>query len=141
MVKRKTAGTVNDPTIRFAVLKIDEKDYSVCYDFGAIAEAEKATGANLLQGLAALLLDSATANQYLGLFFAGLRKAQPELTLDEAARLVRIDTMPDIRFALVQAYNLSMPEKKRMKIDLVEEGSPLPTPNSGMNAGLSPDSI
>jgi hypothetical protein len=119
MPRNNVAGTASDPTIQFASLEIDGKTYRLTYDFNAIAQAEAASGCNLLQGVAGFLLNTATAAQYRGLLYAALLKAHPKMSIDQAGNLVRIDTMPDIRRALAEAYNLSMPEKKRMDIEEV----------------------
>lgn len=119
-MSRKIANTTADPTIEFAALEIDGETYRLCYDFGAIAEAEKLTGCNLLQGIAYILVNGATASQFRGLFYAALRKAHPKMTIAEADRLVRIDTMADIRTAIETAYTLSMPEAKRIREDPTE---------------------
>jgi hypothetical protein len=124
MPRSNVAGTASDPTIQFAPLEIDGKTYRLTYDFNAIAQAEAASGCNLLQGVAGFLLNTANAAQYRGLLYAALLKAQPRMTIDQAGNLVRIDTMPDIRRALAEAYNLSMPEKKRMDIEEVPEAEP-----------------
>src|SRR5579864_8392167 len=82
MARRESvAGTALDPVIEFATLEIDGETYHLAYDFNAIAEAEKLAEANLLHGMAALMFNSTTAVQLRGLFYAGLRKAHPKMTL------------------------------------------------------------
>jgi thiamine monophosphate synthase len=107
------AGTVVDPTITFVPLSIKGRTLHLCYDFFAIAQAEKLCGANLLQGIGGVVLYTMTAAQFLGLFYAALGKAQPKMTIEEAASLMDVDTMPDIRTALLEAYGVSMPEEKK----------------------------
>lgn len=115
-----------DPTVEYAPLVIDEAEYALAWSFGAIAKAEAlcrrslTQDMNLMQGIASFILDLANAQQYLGLLHAALTLAYPEVTLDQAAALIRIDTLPDIRLALITAYNLSMPEKKRLQVVVTE---------------------
>lgn len=134
------AGTSADPLVQFEKLEIDGQTYHLAYDFNAIAEAEKLVGCNLLEGIAAILMHGMTAEQFRGLFYAALRKARPKMTLEQAGSLVRIDTMPDIREALLRAYNASLPEAKKI-LDPPEAGvekvatGDLATVKSGSSAG------
>jgi hypothetical protein len=112
---RRVAGTEADPTVEFAELEVDGKTYHLAYDFGAIAEAEKALGCNLLAGMAGVMVQDGyySASQVLGLLYAALRKAQPKMTIQEAGRLCRIETIPEIVSAIREAYNKSLPEAKK----------------------------
>lgn len=112
MAKKSVAGTVDDPTIEFVSIEIDGRQWNLCYDFNAIAIAEKLAECNLLQGIAGVVLHSMTASQLRGLFYAALLKAHPKITIDEAGSLININSMPDIREALMKSYGVSMPEKK-----------------------------
>lgn len=123
---KSVAGTPADPLVEFAPLEIDGQTYHLAYDFNAIAEAEKIADCNLLQGIAAVLLNGMTAAQLRGLLYAALLKAQPKTTLSQAGALVRIDTMPDIREALLRAYNASLPEAKKMISDPPEGAAAAP---------------
>ena len=117
MARRPTvAGTAADPTIEFAKLKVDGKEYRLVYDFNAIAEAEDICGCNLLQGMFRMGGEW-SAKQIRGLLYAALRIAQPEITLEQVGDLVRLDTLVSIPTALIEAYNLSMPEAKRLKLE------------------------
>jgi len=111
--ERSVARTPADPIIEFTPLEIDGQTYELAWDFGAIAEAEKVTGCNLLQGVAGLLTNGATAGQLLGLFYAALKVAQPDITMLEASALCRIDTIPDVTRAIARAYNASLPEGQK----------------------------
>lgn len=124
------AGTVADPLVEFAKLKIDDQTYNLVYDFNAIAEAERLAGCNLMHGLALILLDAPTAGQFRGLLYAALRKGHPKITLAQAGALVRIDTMPEIQEALLRAYNASLPEEKKI-LDPPAAGGEIAPPASG----------
>jgi hypothetical protein len=150
MTKRNgVAGTASDPTIEFAKLEIDGKQYRLGYDFNAIAEAEEVTGSNLLQGL--LNGGNWTARQMRGLLYAALHVAHPRITVEEVGKLIRLDTMIAVQRAVIMAYNLSLPEEKR-QADPFEEapeespgpsGAPSDSPieNSGENSGPPPTAL
>lgn len=133
----------------FAPLEIDGRIYQVCYDFNAIAAAEEACKCNnLLQGMGLLLVKGYNASQLRGLFYAALQRAHPGTTVEAAGALVRIDTITDIRNAILSAYNLSIPEKNRFTLRPQEAGegtglapdenkNPSPVDNSGSSTGLS----
>jgi hypothetical protein len=117
MARRESvSSTALDPTIRFASLEIDDKSYKLCYDFNAIAEAEKVAGCNLLQGMAAVLINGMSATQVRGLLYAAIRKAHPKMSIEECGKLVRVDTLQEIRDVLVVCYRESVPEEKRLQI-------------------------
>lgn len=110
------AGTGADPTVEFAELEVGGTKYKLAYDFNAIAEAEALTQCNLLQGVAAVVRGTAlTAVQLRGLLYAALHKAQPLLSLAAAGKLVRIDTVAEIREAIQEAYLKSLPGKGKVK--------------------------
>jgi hypothetical protein len=104
MAKHSVAGTVADPTIEFAELKLNGKIYRLSYSFNSIAEAEHVAGCNLLAGLESLL--DLTALQ------AAMSVADPEVTIEQAGSLVRLDTIEPITEALAKAYRVSMPAKR-----------------------------
>lgn len=95
-----------------ATLEIDGQKYELVYDYNAIAEAEVATGGgcNLLHGLMAP--SSMTAVQMRGLFFAALRTRHEDLSIGEAGRLLRVDTIAEALRAIGESWALSMPEPK-----------------------------
>ena len=144
MQRQSVAGTPADPLIEYADVTIasltgEVTTYRLAYDFNAIAEAEQLAGCNLLQGMASVLLNTWTAAQLRGLFYAGLRKAHPDITIQEAGAMVRIDTMPAIHTALLKAYNSSLPEAERFLKDPSPGGASQPanstTAKSGKHAG------
>jgi hypothetical protein len=110
MTRKTVAGTPADPTVKFATVEIDGKTYSLAYDFNAIATAESVTGINLFKALSTLT--DLTATQFRGLVYAGLLKAHPEITLEQAGSIIRFDTMVPLQEKLAEAYKNSMPEKK-----------------------------
>lgn len=141
MPKLKTVGgTASDPLVDFRKLEIDGETYNLAYDFNAIADAEKIAECNLLHGISAILFNSMTGAQLRGLFYAALQKAHPKMNIVHAGALIRIDTMGDIRAALLDAYNASLPEASKI-LDPPDAGGASqptgdpPTEKSGNNAG------
>ena|SRR3569832_908390 len=119
MPKRSTvAGTANDPNIQFAKLEVDGKAYKLCYSFNSIAVAESVAGCNLLKGLESLT--DLTAVQLRGLLYAALSVAHPDLTVEDAGTLVRLDTIGSITTALAEAYTISLPASKKKPVDETE---------------------
>jgi hypothetical protein len=117
---RTVDGGALDPTILFATLMVDGKEYKLAYSFNAIAAAERTAGCNLLTGLESL--SDLTAQQLRGLLFAALSIAHPTvkegekerlLTVEDAGQMIRLDTIAPITTSLAEAYRLSMPEKKK----------------------------
>lgn len=137
---REIAGTAADPLVEFVDLFIDGKTYRLAYDFFAIAKAEQAVNAlrapgeekcNLLHGIAAIMAKGVDARQQLGLFYGALLPGQPKMTLEQTARLIRIDTLPGIYDAMGAAYSASMPS----------EGDLAKGPTEGAaEGGAAPDS-
>ncbi len=110
--KKKAVKPAPNPTVKYAKLTLDgETYYSLCFSFNAIAIAEQEAGVNLLKALDNL--EDLSAAQFRGLLYAALTKAHPDMTLDDAGELVRLDTIPVISRALGQAYLNSLPERKQ----------------------------
>jgi hypothetical protein len=149
MSQRSVANTSADPTVEFAELQIDGVTYRLSYDFNAIAEAEEIARRagepiNLLEGIATVMFNSMNAAQLRGLLWAAMRKAHramtmtdkrkpgdvPVPTLAKVGALIGIDAMPDIRDALLRAWNASMPEGKKFLKDPPEGAAPPPAPES-----------
>jgi hypothetical protein len=114
MAKKSVAGTGLDPTIQFSTLVVDDKSYKLAYSFNSIALAEAASGTNLLKGLQSLM--DLSAMQLRGLLYAAMIIDKPDVTVEQASSLIRVDTINDITLAMVEAYRLSLPEKKKAEI-------------------------
>lgn len=125
--RESVAGTASDPLVKFWPLELDGKTYKLSYDFNAIAEAEKLAGCNLLMGMGAMLISYTTAQQMRGLLYAAVRKAHPKMTIEECGQLIRIDTIADIKDAIVHAYNESLPEANKIISDPSEGGDEPPS--------------
>src|ERR1051326_7518669 len=108
MAKKKTvANTANDPTVEFVEIQLQGKTWKLAYDFNAIAEAEKLTGCNLLQGVSGVLYTTMTAQQLRALLYAAMCKAHPKVTLEEVGTLIPILSMADIQRALLKTWGIS----------------------------------
>ena len=112
MAKKAT----HNPTVRFANITIDETEYKLAFSFGALAKAEKQTGCNLLSGMvsASNVLDTGFpgASVLLGMFWAALSVANPDMTLDDAGALITADNVAKVWEVVQEAQALSSKEYK-----------------------------
>ena len=115
MGRPTVAHTDKDLTIRFAELDFDGQKIKLAYDFNSMCEVEAEAGVNLLHGIGLLLGSTCTIRQLRGLLCAAMRIAKPSATLEDAGRLCRIDMIPAIESALLDAYEKSIPEAKKVK--------------------------
>ena len=102
--------------MKFAKVTIDGVEHTLAYDFNEICKAEEYTGCNLLGALQHL--NELHATELRGLFLAALEAGpeqafpgkSPQDALEEAGKLIRLDTVIPIIEALSKAYQLSLPE-------------------------------
>jgi hypothetical protein len=105
-----------------ATFEFGGESYELVYDFNLICDAEPLVGANMLEGIARAVSDTLTAAQLRGLLFAFLQTKHPYrpatkdkpasgVSIDQAGRLIRIDTYPVIADAISAAFNRSMPAR------------------------------
>lgn len=87
--------------------------YSLVFDFNALAEAEAATGHDLLLKHPGAILQNLTAAGLRGLLKATLSARHPEITAAAAGAMIRPDTMTPICEAICEAWILSMPKQER----------------------------
>ena len=96
MTKRQIAGSLADATLPRTPVMISGKEYFLCFDLGALAEAETAINVefaraklpervNLLVSLSELNLKNVRV-----LFAAAVRTFQPELGFEEAQELLAL---------------------------------------------------
>lgn len=138
MARKSVAGTGADPVIEFVDLEVDGKVYKLCWDFNAIAKAESAEkDLNLMHGIATVMLNGMNVRELRGLLWGAVSLAQPKMTLEDAGRLIRIDTMPDIREALIRAWNASLPEGKKIVGDPTDGGESAPASSPTAKSGSS----
>jgi hypothetical protein len=127
MAKKSVAGTPADPTVQFTPVVIAGQTYQLAYKFNALAEAERLTGCNLLQGMGGLILGGMTALQFRAMLYAGLQKAYPETTLEQAGDLIEAamkdGTVNDIKEALLTSYGVSFEKTDPPKADPAAENT------------------
>jgi hypothetical protein len=140
MAYRKIAEVVADPTLPSTSLEIDGITYSLCFDLRAMAEAQqyfKRQGheVNLLQALPNIDLDSC-----LVIFPCIVHKYHPELSWDEAQKLITLATLYPIATKIGEAWQAGVPEK-----EAPEENPPEAVPDqaspaisTGSDSGASP---
>jgi hypothetical protein len=115
---RKIAGTVADPTLPKTPITIDGKTYNLCFDLGALAEAEMAINAELAKAgvmdRVSLLLElpSQTLGSMRKIFAAAVRKFHPELGFDEAMRLIKMPDLYTVALAVQEAWKAAMPARE-----------------------------
>jgi hypothetical protein len=112
MSKRKIAGTVADPTLPKTPIEIDGKNYLLCFEYAALAEAEHAFqleghDVNLLQALPNPGMHNTGV-----LFAAAVRTYHPELGFEGARALVNLGNVYAIAVALQDAWKKALPETK-----------------------------
>jgi len=102
---------VASPAVEFTPVTIDGREYSLSFSFNGLIEAERETKENLLQGVGKIILGGMTAAQYRGVFYASLRTAHPDITLDQAGAILQVAflamDLERIREALLTTYHVS----------------------------------
>lgn len=89
-----------DPTLPNVELIVGGATFHLAYDFNAIIKAEKETGVNLLSSA----VGEINATSLRGLLWASLLPENPEMTIDQAGKLVKPWNIPTIRQAIVTAW-------------------------------------
>jgi len=101
-----------------------DKERVMSFDFNALAEVEALTGGrNIfqiilkfkeLQGLTPdKVIENISFSDLRILLYAGLKSENPELTIEEAGKLAGIGSMQEVLSSILNAFNLSMPDKKK----------------------------
>lgn len=121
MSKKKIANTVSDPTLPKTPITLDGTEYFLCFDLGALAEAEQAFlreghNVNLLAALPVLNLTNARV-----IFAASIRKFQPEISYEEAVAMVTLKNVFVIANTIYDAWNQSQPEPETLPTQAVAE--------------------
>lgn len=108
--KRETAGTPADPTLPKTPVEIGGVTYQLCFDLGALAEAEaellrQGHEVNLLRALPVLNLSSVRE-----IFPCALKKFHPELAFEHAQALVTLRSVYTIAGAILAAWEAANAE-------------------------------
>lgn len=112
MGKRVIENTIADPTLATTTIKIKGKEYTLCFDMGALAEAElhfRRAGdpINLLNAFPEISLSSV-----LIIFPCAVRKFHPDLTFKQAREIIG-SSLPAIYAVapfIMQAWKDAMPD-------------------------------
>jgi hypothetical protein len=112
--KKKIANTELDPTLPYSPVTIGGKEYRLCFDFASLAQAraefrQQGVGAeyNLLIKMAHLDLDGVWV-----VFPCAVHKFHPELSFEDAQKLLNIQSALAVLSALYEAWGVSVPETK-----------------------------
>ena len=107
-MKRTAAATEpENPTVRYARVKLKGETYSLAFDFNGLVIAEELSGLNLMQAFRSL--GDLSISQTRALLFAALRKRHPKITLTEVGDLMEFEALPAITRAIGEALENSMP--------------------------------
>jgi hypothetical protein len=139
---RKVASTPVDPTLPKVPVLIDGETYFLCFDLGALAEAEShfrqhGHDINLLDALPGYTLSHVRT-----LFPCALRKFHPEISFEDAQAMITLPTLYLVAAAVGEAWKASLPEPQPDPTEAVaaKEGERLnPESSAGSACGVSPD--
>jgi hypothetical protein len=135
MTKRQIAGSLADATLPRTPITVRGKEYNLCFDLGALAEAEMAINAdfarakmpervNLLVSLSELNLRNVRI-----MFAAAVRTFHPELGFEEAQKLLAVGDVFRVAAAITDAWSEAVPEPE--KADCPPEPGPVAVPEPG----------
>lgn len=99
-----------NPTAPAVLLTLGDVNYSLRFDFEAIAAAEELTGRALLTGLSKQDITTPTINLVRAMLYASLLPDWPTITFDQAKALVNLKTMTDIWVKILEAWSSGMAE-------------------------------
>lgn len=90
-----------------ATIKLD-RERTICFDFNALALFEEATGRNLMESGG---WEKFSAKDIRALLWAGLRRDDSALTIEQVGALMHANNVGEIRVAIEGAITAAMPEK------------------------------
>ena len=118
MKRRNIAGTIADATLPKTPVEIGGKTYQLCFDLGALAEAETAINRELARAgrtsefinlLYALPIQN-LAN-VRNVFAAAVRVFHPELSFEQARDMLTLGDLLTVSIAIQDAWNASRIEE------------------------------
>jgi hypothetical protein len=115
MTVRNIANTAADATLPKTPVNVAGQEYNLCFDLGALAEAETAINAEIGRAgrrdfvnlLVALPVQNLASTRIV--FAAAVRTFHPELTFDQALALVGINDVLTIAIAIRDAWEKAQP--------------------------------
>lgn len=125
---RKIAGTVADATLPKTPITIGETTYNLCFDLGALSEAETSINAELARAksddrvnvLNALPVQNLSNTRVM--FAAALRVFHPEVKFFDALKMVTAPVLFDVALAVRKAWGEAMPEPEADPVDPPQPG-------------------
>jgi hypothetical protein len=116
MSKRKIADTTSDATLPRTHATVGGKTYDLCFDLGALSEAEtqlcrQGHEVNLLNALPVQNL----ANTRI-VFAAAVRKFHPELEFEEAQALLGLGDLYSVALLIQEAWNKATADPNAPKV-------------------------
>lgn len=98
---------VINPALPKVSITLNGKDFTLQYDFNAIARAEELIGINLFGTFDFTQL---SVTKFRAMLFSSLLKNHPEITLEECGDLITAHTLAEITIKMVEAWHGSRPE-------------------------------
>lgn len=110
--RRKIANTAADPTLPKVPILINGAEYYLCFDFGALAEAKhhfvkQGHRINVMQAMLQVDIDN-----LMVLFPCAIHKFHPELSFEDAQKLLSLPVLFAVGTALADAWAQSQPAPK-----------------------------
>jgi hypothetical protein len=114
---RKIANTESDPTLAKTGIEIEGKTYNLCFDLGALAEAEaqfirEGHDVNLLRALPELNLSNVRI-----VFPCAIHKFHPDLSFKKAQALITLQNVYTVAAAVAGAWQSAVPEAPKEKVE------------------------
>jgi hypothetical protein len=98
---------LHNPALPRVPITFNDKEYTLEYDFNAIAVAEEQSGINMFTTFDFQRLST---SNFRAMLFASLLKNHPEVTLEEAGSFIRAQNLAEITIKMVEAWHGSRPE-------------------------------
>ena len=110
MAKHKVANSTSDATLPKTPVTINGQTYFLCFDLGALSEAEshfrqQGHEVNLLDALPGYTLAHVRT-----LFPCAIHKFHPEVSFEDAQKLITLPTLYVVAAAIGAAWKASLPE-------------------------------
>jgi hypothetical protein len=110
MATRRIAGTIADATLPKTPITIAGREYNLCFDLGALAEAETAINAELVKAgrsdyvnlLFALPAQNLASTRIV--FAAALRTFHPDIDFDAAKKMIALEDLYAVALKVREAW-------------------------------------
>lgn len=111
MAKKNSIHTLpkpkGNPLLPKVPLKVGDEEYTLAYDFNAIAKAEELTGLNLFTSFS---FQQLSVTKFRAMLFASLLKYQPKITVEQVGSLITAQNLAEITIKMVEAWHASRPD-------------------------------